>query len=56
MGTLVLMDAKNLGGDQPAKNPQYAQVPFIHDVNAQAFDRYIVCIAGCYACPIKLQP
>ncbi len=52
-GTLVLMDGKNIGGDQPAKNHQFAQVPFIKAVNAAAFDQYVVEHRGCYACPIK---
>jgi aldehyde:ferredoxin oxidoreductase len=52
-GTLVLMDPKNMGGDQPAKNHQYAQVPFIQKINAKALDRYMVRHKGCYACPIS---
>lgn len=52
-GTLVLMDPKNAGGDQPAKNHQLAQVPFIDKVNAAAFDAYLLEHKGCYACPIK---
>ncbi|MCX6028886.1 MAG: aldehyde ferredoxin oxidoreductase family protein [Chloroflexi bacterium] len=52
-GTLVLMDGKNIGGDQPAKNHQFAQVPFIKSVNAAAFDGYVAEHRGCYACPIK---
>ncbi|MEW5960298.1 MAG: aldehyde ferredoxin oxidoreductase family protein, partial [Chloroflexota bacterium] len=51
-GTLVLMDPKNVTGDQPAKNHQMAQVPFISNVNASAFDRYLLRHKGCYACPI----
>jgi aldehyde:ferredoxin oxidoreductase len=51
-GTLVLMDPKNATGDQPAKNHQVAQVPFISQVNAAAFDRYLLRHKGCYACPI----
>ncbi len=52
-GTLVLMDSKNAGGDQPAKNHQLVQVPFINRVNAAAFDNYLLEHKGCYACPIK---
>ncbi|MCX7708079.1 MAG: aldehyde ferredoxin oxidoreductase family protein [Anaerolineae bacterium] len=52
-GTLVLMDGKNIGGDQPARNHQFAQVPFIQQINAVAFDRYVLEHKGCYACPIK---
>ncbi len=52
-GTLVLMDGKNIGGDQPAMNHQFAQVPFINQVNARAFDRYVEGHRGCYGCPIK---
>jgi aldehyde:ferredoxin oxidoreductase len=52
-GTLVLMDSKNAGGDQPARNHQLVQVPFINQVNATAFDDYLVEHKGCYACPIK---
>jgi aldehyde:ferredoxin oxidoreductase len=52
-GTLVLMDSKNVGGDQPARNHQLVQVPFINQVNATAFDDYLVEHKGCYACPIK---
>ena len=47
------MDSKNIGGDQPAKNHQYAQVPFINTINAKAFDRYVDKRRGCYACPIS---
>ena len=47
------MDSKNIGGDQPAKNHQFAQVPYISAVNAKAFDRYVAEHRGCYACPIK---
>ena len=52
-GTLMLMDSKNIGGDQPAKNHQFVQVPFINAVNAKAFDKYVAEHRGCYACPIK---
>ncbi|HEY85532.1 MAG TPA: aldehyde ferredoxin oxidoreductase family protein [Chloroflexi bacterium] len=52
-GTLMLMDSKNAGGDQPAKNHQLVQVPFIEKVNAKAFDGYLLQHKGCYACPIK---
>jgi aldehyde:ferredoxin oxidoreductase len=52
-GTLVLMDGKNLSGDQPAKNHQLAQVPFIASINAAAFDPYIRKHRGCYGCPIR---
>lgn len=52
-GTLVLMDSKNANGDQPAKNHQLVQVPYIHKVNAAAFDEYLLGHKGCYACPIK---
>lgn len=52
-GTLILMDSKNVGGDQPAKNHQLVQVPFIDRVNAAAFDHYVLEHKGCYACPIK---
>jgi aldehyde:ferredoxin oxidoreductase len=52
-GTLVLMDPKNLSGDQPARNHQLAQVPFIEQVNATALDRYLLEHKGCYACPIR---
>ena len=52
-GTLVLMDGKNVRGDQPAKNHQFAQVPFIKSVNAAAFDQYVNTHRGCYGCPIK---
>jgi aldehyde:ferredoxin oxidoreductase len=52
-GTLVLMDPKNAGGDQPAKNHQLVQVPFINQVNATAFDAYLLEHKACYACPIR---
>lgn len=52
-GTLVLMDPKNASGDQPAKNHQVVQVPFINRVNAAAFDAYLLEHKGCFACPIK---
>jgi aldehyde:ferredoxin oxidoreductase len=52
-GTLFLMEPKNLSGDQPAKNHQLAQVPFIDEVGSAAMDRYLVAHKGCYACPIR---
>ena len=52
-GTLFLMEPKNLSGDQPAKNHQLAQVPFIDEVGSAAMDRYLVEHKGCYACPIR---
>ncbi len=52
-GTLILMDSKNAGGDQPAKNHQLVQVPFILKVNAAAFDKYLLQHKGCYSCPIR---
>jgi aldehyde:ferredoxin oxidoreductase len=52
-GTLFLMEPKNLSGDQPAKNHQLAQVPFIDQVGSAAMDRYLVAHKGCYACPIR---
>jgi aldehyde:ferredoxin oxidoreductase len=52
-GTLFLMEPKNLSGDQPAKNHQLAQVPFIDEVGSAAMDRYLVQHKGCYACPIR---
>ncbi|MGD9316421.1 MAG: aldehyde ferredoxin oxidoreductase family protein [Anaerolineae bacterium] len=53
LGTLFLMEPKNLSGDQPAKNHQLAQVPFIDEVGSAAMDRYLVEHKGCYACPIR---
>jgi aldehyde:ferredoxin oxidoreductase len=52
-GTLVLMDPKNAFGDQPARNHQVVQVPFIDKVNASAFDQYLTRHKSCYACPIS---
>jgi aldehyde:ferredoxin oxidoreductase len=52
-GTLFLMEPKNLSGDQPAKNHQLAQVPFIDEVGSAAMDGYLVAHKGCYACPIR---
>ena len=52
-GTLFLMDPKNMSGDQPAKNHQLGQVPFIEKVNDVALDKYLVEHKGCYACPIR---
>ncbi len=52
-GTLVLMDPKNASGDQPAKNHQLVQVPFINQVNANAFDAYLLEHKACHACPIR---
>jgi len=49
----VLMDGKNIRGDQPARNHQFVQVPYIKSVNAAAFDRYVERHTGCYGCPIK---
>ncbi len=53
VGTLFLMDPKNMSGDQPAKNHQLGQVPFIEKVNDAAMDEYLVAHKGCYACPIR---
>ena len=53
LGTLFLMEPKNLSGDQPAKNHQLAQVPYIEQVNAAAFDGYLLEREACYACPIR---
>ncbi|MGD9145236.1 MAG: aldehyde ferredoxin oxidoreductase family protein [Anaerolineae bacterium] len=53
LGTLFLMEPKNLSGDQPAKNHQLAQVPFIDEVGSAAMDNYLVEHKGCYACPIR---
>jgi aldehyde:ferredoxin oxidoreductase len=47
------MDDKNVIGNQPAKNHQLVQVPFIHQVNATAFDTYLMRHKGCHACPIQ---
>lgn len=52
-GTLAWMDEKNLTGDQPAKNYQLVQVPFIQQINARAFDAYLMRHKGCHACPIQ---
>jgi aldehyde:ferredoxin oxidoreductase len=52
-GTLFLMDPKNMTGDQPAKNHQLGQVPFIEQINAVAMDEYLITHKGCYACPIR---
>lgn len=52
LGTVFLMDPKNATGDQPAKNHQLVQVPFIQEVNAASFDKYLVRHKACYACPI----
>jgi aldehyde:ferredoxin oxidoreductase len=52
-GTLVLMESKNVHGDQPAKNHQLVQVPFIAKVDATALKAYFVRHKGCYACPIR---
>jgi aldehyde:ferredoxin oxidoreductase len=51
-GTLILMDSKNVNGDQPAKNHQLVQVPFIQKINAVALDAYLVRHKACYGCPI----
>ncbi len=51
-GTLGQMESRNVVGDQPAKNHQSVQVPFIHKINAAAFDTFLMHRKGCYACPI----
>ena len=52
-GTMYLMDPKNASGDQPARNHQLVQVPFINQINTAAFDKYLLEHKGCYSCSIK---
>lgn len=52
-GSLCFMDPKNMTGDQPGKNHQVVQVPFIKQINPTAFDEYLLSRKGCYACPIR---
>lgn len=52
-GTPILTNYKNGRGDLPARNHQEVQVEDQNTVNAQAVDKYVYDISGCYACPIR---
>ena len=51
--TLFLMSIKNSIGDQPTKNHQAGQVPFIRNLDAEAFSRYWTKRLGCAMCPMR---
>ena len=52
-GTVVLLDYKNKGGDNPSKNHRYGQFPMGENLNAKAIKKYTVRNQGCFACSIK---
>jgi aldehyde:ferredoxin oxidoreductase len=52
-GTVFLMRPKNLTGDLPAKNHQFAQVPFIDSIDPQALSQFFVKRIGCASCVIR---
>lgn len=51
-GTPLLVAIKNEIGDLPAKNHQSAQVSFVEQVDAHAFDHYRIKSKSCLGCPI----
>jgi aldehyde:ferredoxin oxidoreductase len=53
VGTNILLRSKNMGGDLPAKNHQFGQVPFIDLIDPNALERYRIKRIGCAACPIR---
>lgn len=52
-GTPMLMDSKNVVGDQPTRNHLQAQFAGNNRVNAKALDKYVEKSMACYACPIR---
>jgi aldehyde:ferredoxin oxidoreductase len=52
-GTVILLNYKNKGGDNPSKNHAYGQFPYGDELNAQAIKKYTKKTGGCYACSIK---
>lgn len=52
-GTPYLMAIKNVVGDLPAKNHRLGQVPFIDQIDAEAFEPYKRETKGCLGCPIR---
>lgn len=52
-GTVILLNYKNKGGDNPTKNHAYGQFPYGDELNAQAIKKYTKRSGGCYACSIK---
>lgn len=52
-GTVIILNYKNKGGDNPTKNHKYGQFPMGDHFNAQEIAKYTVKNAGCYACSIK---
>jgi aldehyde:ferredoxin oxidoreductase len=53
LGTVFLVESKNLSGDLPAFNHQLGQVPWADRVDAQAIARYTLRNKGCFGCPIR---
>jgi aldehyde:ferredoxin oxidoreductase len=53
LGTVFLVESKNLSGDLPAFNHQLGQVPWAERVDAHAIARYTLRNKGCFACPIR---
>ena len=51
--TLFLMAIKNTIGDLPAKNHQTGQVPFIRNLDSEAFSRYWTKRLGCAMCTLR---
>ncbi|KUO50099.1 MAG: hypothetical protein APF76_06435 [Desulfitibacter sp. BRH_c19] len=52
-GTALLMDPKNVVGDQPTRNHQQAQFEGNLGVNAKALKEYVQKNMACFACPIR---
>jgi aldehyde:ferredoxin oxidoreductase len=53
LGTVFLIDSKNVSGDMPSKNHRWGQFPLAKEINAAAVARYTVKTQGCYACSIR---
>lgn len=53
VGTPYLTELKNHVGDLPTKNHRLAQVPFIHQLDAEAFEPLKSETKGCLGCPIR---
>lgn len=52
-GTVILLNYKNRGGDNPTMNHRYGQFSKGDNLNAQAIAKYTVKNRGCFACGIK---
>jgi aldehyde:ferredoxin oxidoreductase len=51
-GTAHLVGPKNVRGDLPTRNHQYAQFKDADQIDAKSLDEYVTKNSGCYSCPI----